>query len=287
MGRLEGKVALITGGARGQGRAHAVRLAEEGADVVVCDIAEQLDGVPYPMATEQDLKETATLVKDLGRDCLAMKADTRDTESMESLVTQAVERFGKVDCAIINHGIAGFGSWDVSDADFDLVIDVNLRGVFVSLRAVARHLVERGEGGSLVVTSSPAGVQPTYNQVNYTTAKAGALMLAKSFAVELAPHRIRVNALLPALIDTPMIMNDMVMSAFVGKETGATKEDIVDVAKTLHLLEIPWIDPVEMAHAAVYLVSDESRFVTGTSLAVDGGILNQPAGMPWVTWPKG
>lgn len=283
MGRLDGKVTLVTGGARGQGRAHAVAQAKEGAQVVITDICEQLDSVQYGMGTEDEMAETVRLVEDLDQRCVAVKADARDAGAMQAAAQTAISEFGQIDTLIVNHGIATVGGWDVDEADFDEMISVNLKGVWQAAKAVVPHMIEAGNGGSIIITSSPAGVQPLYQLFAYCTAKAGALGIMRSLSADLAPHRIRANGILPAFIETPMTMNKGLMDLFAGKED-ATHEDIALPVKTLHLLPESGLPPEIIANAGVFLASDESQYITGVALPVDAGILNQPPGVPWAMW---
>jgi SDR family mycofactocin-dependent oxidoreductase len=280
MGRLDGKVALITGGARGQGRSHALRLAEEGAQIVVCDIAEQLPTVPYEMASEADLQETVRLVEDLDQRCLAVKADARDGAAMQGVVEQALSEFGHIDIACVNHGIASLGGWETEDQVWDEMLDVNLKGVWTACRAVLPSMIERGEGGSLILTASAAGLAPFYGIMPYSVAKHGVIGLMRNLAVELGPARIRVNAVCPTVVDTPMVMNDFGYELFSGGKQGATRADIEFPATTINLLPIPWVQARDISNAVLWLASDESRYVTGVALPIDAGASIQPPGIP-------
>lgn len=283
MNRLEGQVTLITGGARGQGRAHAVTQAREGAQIVVTDIVEQLPSVQYGMGTQEELDETVRLVENLDQRCVALKADARDAEQMRGVVETAVSEFGRIDNLIVNHGIATTGGWNVDEEAFDEMISVNLKGVWQACKAVVPHMIERGGGGSIVITASPAGVRPLYQLFAYCTAKAGALAIMRGLSAELAPHRIRANAVLPAFVETPMTMNPAIMDLFAGKE-GATREEIELPVRTLHLLPEGPVQPEAIADAALFLCSDEARVITGHALPVEAGLLNQPPGVPWAMW---
>lgn len=282
MGRLDGQVTLITGGARGQGRAHALAQAREGAQIVITDIAEQLPTVQYGMGTQEELDETVRLVEELDQRCVALKADARDAEAMRAVADTAMSEFGRIDNLIVNHGIATTGGWDVDEDAFDEMISVNLKGVWIAAKATVPHMIEQGSG-SIVITASPAGVRPLYQLFAYCTAKAGALAIMRSLSAELAPHRIRANAVLPAFVETPMTMNPTLMNLFAGKE-GATKEDIDLPVRTLHLLPEGPVQPEAIADAALFLCSDEARVITGHALPVEAGLLNQPPGVPWAMW---
>jgi SDR family mycofactocin-dependent oxidoreductase len=280
MGRLDGKVAMITGGARGQGRSHAIRLAEEGAQIVLCDIASQLATVPYPMGNENDLQETVRLIEDLDQRCVAVKADARDLGAMKDLVGQALSEFDHIDILCVNHGIASPGGWDSTEDEWDEMLDVNLKGVWVACKAVIPHMIERGQGGAIVLTASAAGLRPFYGITAYSVAKHGVIGLMRNLASELGPERIRVNAVCPTVVDTPMVMNQFGYTLFSGGKEDATRADIEFPSTTLNLLPIPWVDARDISNAVLWLVSDEARYVTGVALPVDAGLCAQPPGIP-------
>ncbi|MEJ2863735.1 mycofactocin-coupled SDR family oxidoreductase [Actinomycetospora flava] len=270
--KLQGKVALITGGARGQGRSHAVRLAEEGADVVLVDLCAPVDSAPYPMAEPADLEQTVKLVEDLDRRALAVTADVRDLAALQGAVADAVAAFGRLDIVVANAGIAGFApALEMDEASWQEMIDINLSGVWKTLRAAAPAVVEGGRGGSIVLTSSVAGLMAFPNLAHYCAAKHGLVGLMKVFAVELAPHRIRVNSVHPTNVDTPMIQNPAIQSLFAGVPD-ADREMAAAAMKGMHALPISWADPVDISNAVAWLASDEARYVTGVALPVDGGI---------------
>jgi SDR family mycofactocin-dependent oxidoreductase len=203
MGRVEGKVALITGAARGQGRSHALRLAEEGADIIAVDVCGQLDTVPYAMATEADLEETAKQVEDRDRRILTRQADVRDLGQLQAAVADGVSEFGHLDIVCANAGIGSMGpAWELSEETWQDMIDVNLTGVWKTVKAVIPQMIEQGTGGSIVLTSSIFGVQAGANVAHYVAAKHGVTGLMRALAVELAPHRIRVNSVHPTTVDT-------------------------------------------------------------------------------------
>ena len=222
VGRLYGKVALITGGARGQGRSHALAFAREGADVVICDVVEQLPTAPYPLAAEEDLIETATMVEDLDRRCVAIKADVRDGEQMQGVVERVVEEFGRVDILLANAGIESFGkAWELTDEQWDEMIGVNLTGVWQSCKFVVPHMIERRRG-VILMTSSIAGLKGLANEAHYCAAKHGVVGLMRSLAIELAPYNVRVNAIHPSSVDTPIIKNQAMYTLFSGGNPDAT-----------------------------------------------------------------
>jgi SDR family mycofactocin-dependent oxidoreductase len=279
MGRVEGKVALVTGAARGQGRSHAVRLAQEGADIVAVDICDSLDGVPYPGATKDDLAETVRAVEDLDRRILARETDVRDSTGLRAVVDEAVAEFGHVDILCANAGIGTFGpAWELSDDTWQQMIDVNLTGVWKSTKAVIPHMIERGQGGSIIITSSTAGLVAFGNLAHYTAAKHGVVGLMKVLAVELAQHHIRVNTVHPTTVDTPMIDNQALRDLFL-PGMNATREQAGVAMKAMNALPIPWVEAVDISNAVLFLASDEARYITGIQLPVDAGA-TQPYKFP-------
>lgn len=279
MGKMDGKVVLITGGARGQGRAHAVRMAEEGADVIVTDICEQLPYVEYPLGTRDELAETVALVQKFERTCLSYEVDARDAKKMKQVVAEAVGRLGRLDTVIINHGISVTHGTESEDADeiWDLILDVNLTGVFKTVRAVVPHM--RENGGSILITASAAGLIGLYGHPAYTAAKHGIVGLVKTMAAELSQHWIRVNAVCPTAVTTPLFMNQAHIKAFCGDDQSKTFDDMVWPATTLNLLPVPWIEPEAISAAMLYLASDDGKYVTGIALPVDAGMTIQPPGI--------
>ncbi|MDD7922313.1 mycofactocin-coupled SDR family oxidoreductase [Actinomycetospora chibensis] len=272
-GRLDGKVALITGGARGQGRAHAVRLAEEGADIVLVDHCAPIDTAPYPMPDVAELEHTVTLVEDLDRRALAFRADVRDLAALRSAVTDTVAELGRLDIVVANAGIGGFApALEMDEATWDEMIDINLTGAWKTVRAAAPALVDGGRGGSIVLTSSVAGLIGFPNLAHYCAAKHGLVGLMKVFAIELAPHRVRVNSVHPTNVDTDMIQNPAMYELFSGGVPGADRASAAAAMKGMHALPISWVDPVDISNTVTWLASDEARYVTGVALPVDGGM---------------
>ncbi len=274
MGKLDGKVAVITGGARGQGRSHAVTLAREGANIVICDVCEQLPTVQIPMATEADMAETVRMVEDLDRRCVAIKADVRDGEAMRGVAERAMSEFGRIDILLANAGIASFGgTWEMSDETWNEMIDVNLTGVWQSCKAVIPHMIAGGRGGSIVITSSIAGLKGLSGAAHYVTAKHAVVGLMRTLAIELAPHSIRVNTVHPTNVDTPMVNNPVLFEAFSGGRPGATFEDAKPTLQAMNLWPIPWVEAQDISNAILWLVSDDARYVTGVTLPVDLGLM--------------
>ncbi|MGH3518202.1 MAG: mycofactocin-coupled SDR family oxidoreductase [Haloechinothrix sp.] len=268
-GRLEGKVALVSGAARGQGRSHAVRLAEEGANIIAFDVCRQLDTVPYPMASSEDLKETTQLVEDLDRRIVAREADVRDLAGVQALVDAGVSELGRLDVVCANAGIAGFAdnTWSIAEEQWDEMIAVNLTGVWKTVRAAAPAMIAAGNGGCIVITSSTAGVKGMAKVGHYVAAKHGVVGLMRTLANELAPHSIRVNTVHPTGVNTPMVVNDYIQQFM---------ESNPDMAANLqNALPVEMVEPVDISNAIVWLASDEARYVTGVSLPVDAGFLQR------------
>ena len=272
MGRVDGKVALITGAARGQGRSHAVRLAEEGADIVAVDLCADVGTTPYTGATEDDLAETVRQVEALGRRIVARLADVRDLTALSAAVREGVAELGPLDVVCANAGIASFGpALELDEDTWQEVLDINLTGVWKTVKAAVPAMVDRGAGGSVVLTSSIAGLIAFPNLAHYTSAKHGVTGLMRTLAVELAPHRIRVNSVHPTTVDTPMIANEPVWGLFMGGMEGVTREQAAKGMTAMNALEIPWTEARDISNAVLYLASDEARHVTGTTMVIDGG----------------
>lgn len=274
MGRVEGKVAFITGAARGQGRAHAVRLAEEGADIIAVDLCGDVDTVPYAGANTDDMEATVKEVEGLGRRILARRADVRDLGALEQVVSEGVEEFGRIDIVCANAGIASFGpALELDEATWQDVIDINLTGTWKTVKAAVPHMIEAGRGGSVVLTSSVAGLIGFPNLAHYTAAKHGVTGLMRVLAIELAKHSIRVNSVHPATVDTPMVANAASYKLFLGGVEGATREQAAAGMTAMNALNIPWVDAVDVSNAVLYLASDEARYVTGTTTVIDAGAI--------------
>jgi SDR family mycofactocin-dependent oxidoreductase len=276
MGRLDGKVAFITGVARGQGRSHAVRLAQEGADIVGVDLCADVGSVGYGMATPDDLAETARLVEAHGRRMIATRADVRDSAAMTAAVDDGVRQLGRLDVVLANAGVASFApAEEMSDAMWDDMIDINLSGVFRTVRPAIPHLKANPDGGAIVLTSSTGGMKGLANIAHYCAAKHGLAGLMKSLAIELAPYRIRVNVVAPTNVDTRMIQNASTYALFFPDRDFAdvTPEEAAPAFATLNLLDVGWVDPSDVTEAVLYLVADSGRFVTGVELPVDAGML--------------
>jgi (+)-trans-carveol dehydrogenase len=278
MGKMDGKVALITGGARGQGRSHAVTLAAEGADIIVTDICEQIEHVHYPLATEEDLAETVKLVEALDRRCLSYKADARDAARMKQVTDEAVAELGRLDIAVLNHGIGLPHDQSQDSVDlWDTVIATNLSAVWRSAIAVIPHL--KINGGSIIIIGSAAAHVAVYDNAAYVSAKHGLVGLVRSLAVDLADDWVRVNLLSPTNVDTQLLVNDYNIGRFVPDRPDATVEDMKARARSTNLLDVAWMEPEAVSHAVLYLASDEARYITGTDLRIDAGMSHLPPGI--------
>jgi SDR family mycofactocin-dependent oxidoreductase len=269
--QLEGRVALITGGARGQGRAHAVTLAGEGADIAVCDVVAPLPTVPYELASEADMDETARRVEALGRRCVTARADVRDSTQVGAAVDAALAAFGRVDILVANAGICTFAPLaEMSDDMWEETIDTNLTGVFKSMRAVIPAMRAQG-GGRIVATSSMGGRMGMANLGHYVASKWGVIGLVKSLALELAEHGITVNAVCPSTVDTPMAHNPALYGLFCPDMVAPTRADVEPVYTRMNPMRVPWLDPQDVADAVAFLVSDRARHVSGTAMEVSAG----------------
>ena len=271
-GRLEDKVAFITGAARGQGRSHAVRLAQEGADIIAVDLCAQVDSVPYAMATPADLEETVAQVEALDRRIVASRADVRDLAALRSAVDAGVAELGRLDIVSANAGISSMGRADaMDDPQWKDMIDTNLTGVWHTCRASIGHIKAGGRGGSIVLTSSAAGLMAYPGVAHYVSAKHGVVGLMRTLALELAPDMIRVNSLHPTQVDTPMIMNDATRRLFVPASENPTDAEFAEVSEQMNALPIPWVEAVDISNALLFLASDEGRYITGVALPIDAG----------------
>jgi SDR family mycofactocin-dependent oxidoreductase len=271
MGKLDGKVALITGGARGQGRSHAITFAREGADIVVCDLAGQIETVPYTMSNPDDLSETVKLVEEQDRRCVAMQADVRDTAQVAAVVDRAIAEFGQVDILIANAGIvAPVPLVDISDQAWSDMIETDLGGVFKSIRAVAPHMIER-RSGRIIATSSMVGKTGVPGLAHYVAAKWGVIGLVKSAALEFGQYGITVNAVCPTNVDTLMIQNPAMYSLFAPDIKNPTRDDVIPGFTSLNALPIPWVQVQDISEGMLYLAAESGRYVTGETLTIAAG----------------
>jgi (+)-trans-carveol dehydrogenase len=273
-GRVEGKVAFVTGAARGQGRSHAVRLAEEGADVIAVDICDQIATVPVALGRAEDLDETACLVKDLGRRVVVAQADVRDQARLHEVLSTGVAELGRLDIVVANAGIYSHGLLaDLSEQAWQDMIDVNLTGVWHTCKAAIPHLMAGGRGGSMILTSSSVGIRAVPNLGHYAAAKHGVVGLMRTLALELAPYSIRVNSIHPGCVDTVMINNPSLYSMLMPDVEQPTRAMAAEVFQSLNALPVPWADPRDISHAVLFLASDEARYVTGAALPIDAGVI--------------
>jgi (+)-trans-carveol dehydrogenase len=272
-GRVEGKVAFITGAARGQGRAHAVRLAEEGADIIAVDICKQIDSVAIPLSTSEDLAETADLVKGHNRRIVTAEVDVRDFDALKAAVDSGVEQLGRLDIIVANAGIGNGGeTLDKTDeVDWTDMIDVNLAGVWKTVKAGVPHILAGGRGGSIILTSSVGGLKAYPHTGHYVAAKHGVVGLMRTFAVELGQQNIRVNSVHPTNVNTPLFMNKGTMKLFRPDLEDPGPDDMKVVGQLMHTLPIGWVEPEDIANAVLFLASDEARYITGVTLPIDGG----------------
>jgi SDR family mycofactocin-dependent oxidoreductase len=268
MGRLDNKVAFITGGARGQGRSHAVMMAEEGADIITLDLCGQIPSVESAMATAADLEESVRLVEKTGRNVVAVQADVRDFDAMVGVVREGVAQLGRLDFVVANAGI--FARWEGLQGFYDS-IDVMLNGVFHTCEAAIPVLLEQGQGGTIVITSSVAGLRPIPpnrdfagpGYLGYVAAKHGVVGLMRAYAKSLAEYSIRCNTVHPTGVNTPMVVNDQWDHAF---------EETPDLADILaNALPVPLVEPSDISNAVIFLCSEQGRYITGVTLPVDAG----------------
>ncbi|MEE2060668.1 mycofactocin-coupled SDR family oxidoreductase [Rhodococcus artemisiae] len=274
MGRLDGKVAFITGAARGQGRSHAVVPAQHGADIIATDICAPVASVGYPLATAEDLAETVRQVESVGCRIVAAEADVRDGAAMKSVVDDAVAHLGRLDVVIANAGILSLGLVEnLTDGMWDDMIDINLSGVFKTVRAALPHVKATGDGGAIVLVSSTSGIKGYGNLAHYVAAKHGVVGMMKALANELAPQMIRVNSVHPTFVDTDMIHNEYTYHVFnpTKKPSEIIRDEAAAVFTTVSALPIPWVESVDVSNAILWLVSDAARYITGVQLPVDAG----------------
>jgi SDR family mycofactocin-dependent oxidoreductase len=273
-GRVAGKVAFVTGAARGQGRSHAVRLAEEGADIIAIDVCGPISASSQiAPSTPDDLAQTADLVKNLDRRIVTAQVDVRDYDGLKAALDNGVEQLGRLDIVAANAGIGNGGRTlhKTSQVDWDDMIGVNLSGVWNTVKAAVPHLLSGGNGGSVILTSSVGGLKGYPHTGNYVAAKHGVIGLMRTFAVELGQHFIRVNAVCPTNVNTPMFMNDGTKKLFRPDLENPGPDDLAVAAQFMHTLPIGWVEPVDISNAVLFLASDEARYITGVALPVDAG----------------
>ena len=278
MGKVEGKVAFVTGVGRGQGRSHAVRLAEEGADIIGVDALVNYGTISYDMASEADLEDTRALIEKHGRRALLSQVDVRDRNALQAAVDAGVAELGRLDIVCANAGISPPGGplWTISTQEWDDVIGVNLTGVFNTLAVAMPRILEAGNGGSIIVTSSGAGIRSVQNLADYNASKHGVIGLAQTLANEVAKEQVRVNVVCPGTVGTPMVTaNEVQFKLFRPDLEDPTLEDCRPVYEMIMPMGHAWVDVEDISNAVVWLASDEARYVTGIVLPVDQGSANR------------
>lgn len=276
MGRVEGKVAFVTGAARGQGRSHAVRLAEEGADVIAVDICHDIETIGYPMARPEDLDETARLIEKTGQGAVTAQADVREPAQLRETLQKGLSEFGKVDIVVAQAGIAGMKGQPPLQAWCD-VINTNLIGTINAIQVALPHL---GEGASIIATGSTAALMDTHNKPDpgndpggmaYVTAKRALSNYVHDLATELAPRGIRANVIHPTNCNTDMLQSTPMYQSFRPDLEQPKREDAEPVFYVQQAMRVPFIEPEDISNAVLWLASDEARYVTGMQLRVDAG----------------
>ena len=285
-GRVVGKVALVTGAARGQGRSHALRLAEEGADIIAVDICEQIESNPYPLATEADLAETAEQVEKLDRRIVTVKADVRERGQLRDAVSAGIAQLGHLDVVVANAGILPMAMGDPDPMDFVDATDVDLIGVMNTVAAALPHLPD---GASIVITGSTAAMMPNTTDnpmmgpgsAGYGWAKRILIEYTEQIALQLAPRFIRANAIHPTNCNTHLLHNDGLYAMFRPDLEHPTRADVEPAFTMFQAMPIPYVEPVDISNVVLFLASDESRYVTGQQIRVDAGsLLKFPQGPP-------
>ncbi|MFV0252791.1 MAG: mycofactocin-coupled SDR family oxidoreductase [Beutenbergiaceae bacterium] len=274
MGRLQDKVAFITGAARGQGRSHAVRFAKEGAAVIALDACSPIETQPYSAGTEEDLAETVRLVEGAGGRIVAGKADVRDSAQITAVFEEGVRKLGAPDIVVANAGTWSFGlTWEIEDQQWQDMIDINLTGSWRTVKASIPTMIDAGKGGSVILISSMCGVAGFYGLTHYCAAKHGVVGMARVMAQELGPHKIRVNAICPTSVDTDMFNNPAMRKTFVPGADNPTDQEFREAARDMHPLGVSCIEVQDVTNNVVFLASDEARYTTGQAVVVDAGCL--------------
>lgn len=277
MGRLDGKVVLISGVARSQGRSHALRFAEEGADVIGFDLLGEIKGSPSAPSTQADMDETVRQVEALDRRIIATKADVRDYAAVKAAVDDGVAQLGRLDVVLGNAGVFTAPSFaeDMEDDIFMDTLDINVAGVWRTAKAAIPHLKKNESGGSIILTSSVAGLMGYPNFAHYVASKHAVVGLMRTLALELAPHHIRVNSVHPGSVNTVMVTNDTIAKLFRPDLENPTAADFAEVAKQMNPMGIEMLESYDISNAMVFLASDEARYITGVTLPVDAGTMVQ------------
>jgi len=282
-GRVQDKVAFITGVARGQGRSHALRLAEEGADIIGVDVCEMIDTNSYPLATDADLEETRQLVEKTGRRMVARKADVRDRAALKSALESGMKEFGHLDVVVANAGILPMGVDKGAQAFFDAV-EVDFVGVINAISVALAHLTS---GASVIATGSTAGLTPGQTDnpelgpggAGYSYAKQQVLTFTRALALQVAPMGIRVNAIHPSSVDTHLIRHEDIWRLFRPDLENPTMEDAMPAFFGMQAMPVPWVETVDVSNMVLFLASEESRYVTGMQMRVDAGAMLKVPGV--------
>jgi len=274
-GRVAGKRVLITGAARGMGRSHAVRLAQEGADIIAIDVCKPVYGSSADPSTPADLAKTAALVKAHHRRIVTAEVDVRDHDAMKAAVDDGVQQLGRLDIIVANAGIADSAPSlaETPEPKWQATIDVNLSGVWKTVKAGVPYLLAGGRGGSVIITGSVAGLKPYPTMGDYAVTKHALVGVMRTFAVELGPHMIRVNSVHPTHVNTPMVMHERLYREFRPDLANPGPDDVAPICQSFHTLPIPWVEPQDVSNAVLFLASDESRYITGVTLPIDAGSL--------------
>ena len=270
--RLEGKVAAITGAARGQGRSHALRLASEGADIIALDACVEIASTAYRASTEADLERTTKEIEALGRRVYTAKADVRNFDQLEDAIGKGVSELGRLDIVCANAGILSTGqSHELSEASWLEMIDINLNGVWRTTKAATPHLIAGRRGGSIIITASGAAMHGVQNISHYVAAKTGVVGLMRSISIELAPHQIRANAICPTNVNSDMIQNEALYKLYLPHIDNPTREHFGEAVSKTHPMGIPWLEVTDVSAVVSFLASDDSRYVTGMQFPIMAG----------------
>jgi len=269
-----GHVALVTGAAGGQGRAHCVRLAQDGIAVIAVDRCADLDRIPYEQPNRDDLHETVALVEAAGGHGIGIVTDVRDLAGLGDAVRAGVQTFGPIDVVCANAGVIQLlPATEIDPVDWATVIDINLTGTWNTISATLPTMIDAGRGGSIVITTSVAALKGTPGMAHYAASKAAMVGLARTLAAELGPHRIRVNCVAPTMVNTKMLLWDGAYQAFRPDLDAPSLDDVIDIFASGHPLGVPWVEPIDVAEVVAWLVSNEARYVTGAVVPVDAGAL--------------
>ncbi|MEI4272897.1 mycofactocin-coupled SDR family oxidoreductase [Klenkia sp. LSe6-5] len=273
--RFAGKVAFISGAARGQGRQFAVDLAKEGADIIGFDICQDIPGASVPMATRAELEETQALVEACDRRMVIGEADARDYAAVEAVLAEGIAQFGRLDVVVANAGICAGAApfWEISLEDWKSTVDVDLTGVWHTVRAATPHILDGGRGGAIVMVASAGATKGFQNITHYVAAKTALVGMLKPMAAELGPHSVRINALSPTNVNTAIYMSETNKKLFLPNNPAPTDEEYEMASRPQHVLPVGWMETRDTSSALRWLVSDDARYVTGLELRVDAGVV--------------